>query len=152
MAGELFGFEDDDIGVAVLPMFHVFGLSSVLNTAVRFGGTPVLIPRFDTGPVLDAIERYRCTIFSGVPTMYYALLQAEVAGRDLSSLRVGISGGAFSRERTDRRERAGSAPALRALPVGRSDPGQYCGGWRGFACGCGKGCVWSQSRDLSGGR
>jgi len=39
VAGELFGFEDDDIGVAVLPMFHVFGLSSVLNTAVRFAGT-----------------------------------------------------------------------------------------------------------------
>ncbi len=94
VAGELFGFEDDDIGVAVLPMFHVFGLSSVLNTAVRFGGTLVLIPRFEIGPVLDAIERHRCTIFSGVPTMYYALLQADVAGRDLSSLRVGISGGA----------------------------------------------------------
>ena len=94
VAGELFGFEDDDIGVAVLPMFHVFGLSSVLNTAVRFGGTLVLIPRFDTGPVLDAIERYLCTIFSGVPTMYFALLQADVAGRDLSSLRVAISGGA----------------------------------------------------------
>ena len=94
VAGELFGFEDDDIGVAVLPMFHVFGLSSVLNTAVRFGGTLVLVPRFEAGPVLDAIERHRCTIFSGVPTMYYALLQADLAGRDLSSLRVGISGGA----------------------------------------------------------
>ena len=94
VAGELFGFEDDDIGVAVLPMFHVFGLSSVLNTAVRFAATLVLIPRFEIGPVLDAIERHRCTIFSGVPTMYYALLQADVAGRDLSSLRVGISGGA----------------------------------------------------------
>jgi len=94
VAGELFGFQDDDIGVAVLPMFHVFGLSSVLNTAVRFAATLVLIPRFEIGPVLDAIERHRCTIFSGVPTMYYALLQADVAGRDLSSLRVGISGGA----------------------------------------------------------
>jgi len=94
VAGELFGFRDDDIGVAVLPMFHVFGLSSVLNTAVRFGGTLVLIPRFEPDAVLDAIARYRCTIFSGVPTMYYTLLQADVAGRDLSSLRVGISGGA----------------------------------------------------------
>ena len=94
VAGELFGFQDDDIGVAVLPMFHVFGLSSVLNTAVRFAATLVLIPRFEIGSVLDAIERHRCTIFSGVPTMYYALLQADVAGRDLSSLRVGISGGA----------------------------------------------------------
>ena len=94
VAGELFGFRDDDIGVAVLPMFHVFGLSSVLNTAVRFGGTLVLIPRFEPDAVLDAIARYRCTIFSGVPTMYYTLLQADVASRDLSSLRVGISGGA----------------------------------------------------------
>jgi len=94
VAGELFGFRDDDVGVAVLPMFHVFGLSSVLNTAVRFGGTLVLIPRFEPDAVLDAIARYRCTIFSGVPTMYYTLLQADVASRDLSSLRVGISGGA----------------------------------------------------------
>jgi len=94
VAGGLFGFRDDDIGVAVLPMFHVFGLSSVLNVCVRFGGTLVLIPRFEPDAVLDAIARYRCTIFSGVPTMYYALLQADLAGRDLSSLRVGVSGGA----------------------------------------------------------
>ena len=94
VAGELFGFRDDDIGVAVLPMFHVFGLSSVLNLVVRFGGTLVLIPRFEPDAVLDAIARYGCTIFSGVPTMYFALLQADLAGRDLSSLRVGVSGGA----------------------------------------------------------
>jgi long-chain acyl-CoA synthetase len=94
VAGELFGFRGDDIGVAVLPMFHVFGLSSVLNVVVRFAGTLVLIPRFEPGAVLDAIARHRCTIFSGVPTMYYALLQADLAGRDLSSLRVGVSGGA----------------------------------------------------------
>ncbi len=94
VAGGLFGFRDDDIGVAVLPLFHVFGLSSVLNVCVRFAGTLVLIPRFEPGAVLDAIERYRCTIFSGVPTMYFGLLQADVSGRDLSSLRVGVSGGA----------------------------------------------------------
>ena len=94
IAGELFGFRDDDVGVAVLPFFHVFGLSSVLNTTVRFGGTLVLVPRFEREPVLDAIERHRCTICSGVPTMYVTLLQADLTGRDLSSLRVGISGGA----------------------------------------------------------
>ncbi len=94
VAGELFEFRDDDIGVAVLPLFHVFGLSSVLNITVRYGGTMVLVPRFEVGPVLDAIEKHRCTIFSGVPTMYFAMLGADLAGRDLSSLRVGISGGA----------------------------------------------------------
>ncbi|MBM0258484.1 long-chain fatty acid--CoA ligase [Micromonospora sp. 4G55] len=94
VGGDLFGFRDDDIGLAVLPLFHVFGLSSVLNVAVRYGGTIVLVPRFEVGPVVDAIERHRCTIFSGVPTMYFALLQADLTGRDLSSLRVGVSGGA----------------------------------------------------------
>ncbi len=94
VAGDLFGFDDDDIGIAVLPLFHVFGLSSVLNVSVRFGGTIVLIPRFEPGQVVDAIERHRATIFSGVPTMYFALLQTDTAGRELSSLRVGVSGGA----------------------------------------------------------
>ncbi len=94
VAGDLFGFADDDIGIAALPLFHVFGLSSVLNVSMRFGGTVVLIPRFDPGAVIDAIARHRATIFSGVPTMYYALLQADSAGRDVSSLRVGVSGGA----------------------------------------------------------
>jgi long-chain acyl-CoA synthetase len=94
VAGELFQFREDDIGVAVLPLFHVFGLSSVLNTSVRYGGTIVLIPRFELEPVIDAIEKHRCTIFSGVPTMYFGLLKMDTQGRDLSSLRVGVSGGA----------------------------------------------------------
>ena len=94
IAGELFGFRDDDIGVAVLPLFHVFGLSSVLNTSVRYGGTIVLIPRFELEPVVEAIEKHKATIFSGVPTMYFGLLHMDTAGKDLSSLRVGVSGGA----------------------------------------------------------
>ena len=94
VAGELFGFRDDDIGVAVLPLFHVFGLSSVLNTSVRYGGTIVLIPRFELEPVVEAVEKHKATIFSGVPTMYFGLLNMDTSGKDLSSLRVGVSGGA----------------------------------------------------------
>jgi long-chain acyl-CoA synthetase len=94
IAGGIFEFQPDDISVAVLPLFHVFGLSSVLNTAVRYGGTIVLVPRFEIEPVVDAIERHGCTIFVGVPTMYFGLLQVDTTDRDLSTLRVGISGGA----------------------------------------------------------
>jgi long-chain acyl-CoA synthetase len=54
----------------------------------------VLVPRFEADAVLDAIEKHRCTIFSGVPTMYFALINADLTGRDVSSLRVGVSGGA----------------------------------------------------------
>ncbi len=94
IAGELFEFRDDDIGVAVLPLFHVFGLSSVLNVTTRYGGTLVLVPRFELDPVVEAIEKHRCTIFSGVPTMYFGLLNMDTTGKDLSSMRVGVSGGA----------------------------------------------------------
>jgi acyl-CoA synthetase (AMP-forming)/AMP-acid ligase II len=92
--GEHFRFRDDDVGMALLPMFDIFGLSSMLNVAVRFGGTLVLVPRFDAQTVLDELVRHRCTIFFGDPTMYVALLGADTDGRDLSALRVGCSGGA----------------------------------------------------------
>jgi long-chain acyl-CoA synthetase len=94
VSGELFGIQADDVVLAVLPLFHVFGLSSVLNIVARFGGTMALVPRFDIVAVLDTMEKHRCTIFSGVPTMFFALLHADTADRDLSPLRVGCSGGA----------------------------------------------------------
>ncbi|TNM36492.1 long-chain fatty acid--CoA ligase [Nocardioides albidus] len=93
-AGELFGVREDDVSLGVLPLFHVFGLSSVLNIVVRFGATLVLVPRFDAEAVVSAIEEHGCTIFSGVPTMYVALLHHDTSGRDLSSLRAACSGGA----------------------------------------------------------
>ncbi|HET9050441.1 MAG TPA: long-chain fatty acid--CoA ligase [Candidatus Dormibacteraeota bacterium] len=95
VAGRLFGLEPDDVVVGVLPMFHVFGLSSVLNVCLRYGGTVTLVPRFEPGKVLEVIQRDRATIFGGVPTMFIALLHhPDVAAFDLSSLRVAVSGGA----------------------------------------------------------
>ncbi len=72
--GRLFGIRPEDVVLTALPLFHVFGLSSILNIAVRFGATMSLIPHFDPGAVLAAIERDRITIFEGVPTMYVAVL------------------------------------------------------------------------------
>jgi long-chain acyl-CoA synthetase len=89
--GQRFRFGADDVSMAVLPMFHVFGLSRVLNVAVRFGGALVLVPPFDAQTVVDELARHRCSIFPGVPTMYRALLEADTDGRDLSALRVGCS-------------------------------------------------------------
>jgi long-chain acyl-CoA synthetase len=94
VAGDTFEYRDDDVSMAVLPLFHVFGLSSVMDTAIRCGATLVLVPRFEAGAVLDAIERHRVSVFCGVPTMFVALLHADRGGRDVSSLRVCVSGGA----------------------------------------------------------
>ena len=93
--GRLFDVQADDVVITVLPLFHVFGLSSILNVCVRFGCTMSLIPRFDAATVLAAIQRDRATIFEGVPAMFAALLaHPELDRYDLSSLRVAISGGA----------------------------------------------------------
>ncbi|MGW3353008.1 long-chain-fatty-acid--CoA ligase [Nonomuraea rubra] len=93
--GRLFDVRADDVVLTILPMFHVFGLSSILNVAARFGCTLSLVPRFDAGAALEAIQRDRGTIFEGVPTMLVAVLEHPGLDRyDTSSLRVAISGGA----------------------------------------------------------
>jgi long-chain acyl-CoA synthetase len=94
IAGQLFGYRSNDVTLAVLPFFHVFGLSSVINVAVRYGGCLSIVPRFQVGDVLDIIERDRCTVLGGVPTMLHALAQQDITGRNLSALRVAVSGGA----------------------------------------------------------
>ena len=94
VAGGLFGARSDDVVLAVLPFFHVFGLSSVINVFVRYGGCLSILPRFQPSAVLDAIEADRCTVIGGVPTMLHALARQDITGRDLSALRVAVSGGA----------------------------------------------------------
>ncbi len=93
--GRLFGIREDDVVVVALPLFHVFGLSSQLNVCVRFAATMSLVVRFDPAKIIEVIRRDRVTIFEGVPTMYFALLNhPAVADDDVASLRIGISGGA----------------------------------------------------------
>ncbi len=93
--GRLFGIRDDDVVLTVLPMFHVFGLSSILDVCVRFAATMTLVPRFDVSTVLEVMQRDRVTVFEGVPTMFVAVLDAPDLDRyDLTALRVAISGGA----------------------------------------------------------
>ncbi len=94
VAGGLFGVRSDDVVLAVLPFFHVFGLSSVINVFIRYGGCLSIVPRFAPGAVLDVLEADRCTVIGGVPTMLHALARLDIAGRDLSALRVAVSGGA----------------------------------------------------------
>jgi long-chain acyl-CoA synthetase len=93
-SGNDFGATEEDVTLAVLPLFHIYGLSGMLNVAVRFGAALVLVPRFDAELVLDAMERHRVSVFVGVPTMYHALLAAGPGDRDLSSFRLGSCGGA----------------------------------------------------------
>lgn len=84
----------DDVVMGCLPLFHVFGLTGALNSAVRAGATLTLIPRFDPRKALEVIERDGVTVFEGVPTMYSALLGAADAAAGTRTLRTCVSGGA----------------------------------------------------------
>ncbi|HEY7049035.1 MAG TPA: long-chain fatty acid--CoA ligase [Jatrophihabitantaceae bacterium] len=99
LAAERFGLDENDVALAALPFFHVYGLSSVLNAAVRHARCISVVPRFDVEAVLSAIERDRITILAGVPTMYHALANADAGAHDTSSLRIASSGGAAIPER-----------------------------------------------------
>jgi long-chain acyl-CoA synthetase len=95
VARDLVDANPDSVALATLPLFHVFGMNSLMNTAVRARGLLTLVPRFEPGKVLEVIERDRVTTFGGVPTMYAALLHhAERERYDVSSLDLCVSGGA----------------------------------------------------------
>jgi long-chain acyl-CoA synthetase len=92
-------FPDADPGheimMAVLPFFHVYGLTVCLLLGVRLRAALVLQPRFDLNQVLEAVDHYRPTLFPGVPTMYVAINRAAAAGgHDLSSIKACLSGAA----------------------------------------------------------
>ncbi|MFD1955003.1 long-chain fatty acid--CoA ligase [Paenibacillus thailandensis] len=81
--------------LAALPLFHVFGLTVLMNMAVLKAGTLILLPRFETEAVLDTIRRLRPSIFPGAPTMYIALIHhAGASSTDMTSINVCISGSA----------------------------------------------------------
>jgi long-chain acyl-CoA synthetase len=84
----------DDVLFGGLPLFHAFGQTCALNTAVAAGATLTLLPRFDPQRALEIIARDKVTVFLGVPTMYAALLHAELPeGFDTGGLRLAVSGG-----------------------------------------------------------
>ncbi|MDQ1537013.1 MAG: long-chain acyl-CoA synthetase [Actinomycetota bacterium] len=94
VSGEVFGMRRDDVVLAALPFFHVFGLSAVVNTTIRYGASLSVLLKFEAKTVLDALEADRVTIVPAVPTMLHALLVEGPAGRDLEALRVAVVGGA----------------------------------------------------------
>ncbi|MFE2736516.1 long-chain fatty acid--CoA ligase [Streptomyces sp. NPDC059349] len=82
----------DDVLFGGLPLFHAFGQTCALNTAITAGACLTLLPRFDSATAVEILRRDEVTVFLGVPTMYTALLQSGV-GPALPRLRLGVSGG-----------------------------------------------------------
>ncbi len=81
--------------LGVLPLFHVFAMTTVMNIPIALGAEIILVPRFQLADLLKTIARTRPTLFPGVPTIYGAINNApETQPQDLASLKLCISGGA----------------------------------------------------------
>lgn len=87
--------DGDERIMAVLPFFHVFAMTGIMNYGLSRGFEMVLMARFELEEAIKLIKRTRPTILPGVPTLFNALMNhPKVAGADLASLRYCISGGA----------------------------------------------------------
>jgi long-chain acyl-CoA synthetase len=81
--------------LGILPLFHVFAMTTVMNYGIAGGMELILLPKFELVPTLKLIGKLRPTIMPGVPTLYNAMLRhPKIAKFDLSSLEFCISGGA----------------------------------------------------------
>jgi long-chain acyl-CoA synthetase len=84
-----------EVFLVVIPLFHIYGMTTSMNAAVYLAGAMVLLPRFQPKEVLKAVEEYKVTIFCGVPTMYSVLVgHPDVGKYNLSSIKFCISGAA----------------------------------------------------------
>lgn len=80
--------------LAIMPVFHGFGLGICIHTVQYFGGCSILLPQFNAKTFAKLIKKYKPNIIAGVPTLYEALLKSEgLENFDLSFLRLVISGG-----------------------------------------------------------
>lgn len=81
--------------LAVLPFFHIYGLTALMNAPLRYGATVIVLPRFDLEQYLAAIEKHRVTALYVAPPIVLALARhPAVASYDLSSVRYVVSAAA----------------------------------------------------------
>lgn len=96
----------DDVGLAALPFFHVFGLNVSLGLGLAGGTTTVLLEKLDVQRALELIREHRVTVLTGVPTMYSAILalsEDEAPSDSFASVRLAVCGAsALQRDNAER--------------------------------------------------
>ena len=87
-------FRPGDKMLAIMPMFHGFGLGVSIHSMVANGGHCILIPRFTAQSYAELIKKHKPNLIAGVPSLFEALLRVkEIEGADLSCLLGVFSGG-----------------------------------------------------------
>jgi long-chain acyl-CoA synthetase len=115
--------------LGVIPFFHVYGMTTCMNLAVRVGGEMILLPKFSPKEVLKTIAKRRPTLFPGIQAMYLALGNHPGAGKyKLSSIRACISGaGPLHAQVRERFEELTGATLVEGYGLSEASPVTHAG-------------------------
>lgn len=84
-----------EINIGILPFFHVFAMTCVMNFSIVVGAKMVLLPKFELNDALKLMAKTKPTCMPGVPTLYNAIMNAKsVPPEAIASLKFCLSGGA----------------------------------------------------------
>lgn len=110
--------------LAVLPFFHVFAMTAVMNLGLSSGAEILLLPRPDIKQIMATLKNRRPTLVPGVPTLFTAICNAEATAKlDLGFIKFCISGGApLSAEVLERFERIAHCPILEGYGLSEASP------------------------------
>jgi long-chain acyl-CoA synthetase len=116
--------EGGDIILAVIPFFHVYGMTIAMNLGVLIGAELILLPKFHTKEVLQLINKHRPTIFPGIQAMYLAIGNyPEVRKYDLTSIEAALSGaGPLMHEVQERFEHLTQARIVEGYGLSEASP------------------------------
>ncbi len=80
--------------ICVIPLFHIYGLTTSMNGAVYSGSAMLLLPKFDLNDLMQLVDHYKANLFMGVPAMYGAMTMRDTGNYDLRSIKACVSGSA----------------------------------------------------------
>lgn len=90
-----FPMTKDDVSLCVLPLYHIYGMTATMNSAIYSGAKLVLLPKFHVEEVMKTIQDQKVTLFCAVPAIYIAIINNPKAEKfDMHSVRLCMSGGA----------------------------------------------------------
>lgn len=118
----------EEVVMGVLPFFHVYGMSVALNFSIASGSTLIIVPKFHTKEILEKIEKYKVTIFPGVPQMYQAINNfKDIKKYKLSTIRACISGAApLPPQVKDKFEELTGAKLVEGYGLSEASPVTHC--------------------------
>jgi long-chain acyl-CoA synthetase len=127
-------FQPGGRAIAVIPFFHIFAMTSLLNVALGVGMTLYLLPRFELKQFLDLLVRSEATMMAAVPTLISVMAtNKSVTPEHLAKLRLLVSGGAALPDELRRQfaEKAPNARLIEGYGLTEASPVVCCGPYDG---------------------